>query len=307
MRADVRECEPWRAQVLHPLHAALASCVGQPHWLLLDPLLGDPLDAIPGLSELARHRLPIRHPDLPPEACPYLIPAPQGRALERLLDACFAHAADECLRPQEGGRARSICALLVSDTPLPALLTAFGEAALVYDAQARRRLFRYWDPRVAQHYLHSEVVRHCFPQPLVADWFCVDSAGELMQLKLSRAQPVETSDGGWRLSVQQAAELLEYSEMNAVLAHVQQQGGCQAGPVAWEGIRAALRASRAAGLIQPDDRIAFAARRFSLGFAIEQAARMQSLLAAVRDMGLAYRALESELDDADWAALVPPS
>lgn len=115
-------------------------------FMLIDPILGDPLGDIGG-EERERTSLPI-NPTLMSEVhFPYLIMLGEvGR--DSLIDSALERAIDE-VDGRQGlvAGARSVCAFFVTKHSSKMVAKRLAESASVR-VDGERRLFRFWDPRV---------------------------------------------------------------------------------------------------------------------------------------------------------------
>lgn len=273
--------------------------------VLVDPCLGSPV--LEAWQHLPQWRLPIVHPDLTSDLHPFLLDA---SALPGNRQQLFAQDIAETARAEAGcfqdgvGFRRSICALLLADRAIPMteLAARMAAPAVVTDAGGSRRLFRYWDPRIAWHFLlPSAPIRWV---DVVATegltWWALDLQGSPYCLDVGGPFPA-SSRGFSTLTVEQEHWLQQISCFNAAWQFAARLG--------WHSTEAllalepVLHACCRAGQdlrLEPDDLASFAARRLVLRVPIERSALLRDRLAEASKIGLGFSELQAQLDDEEW-------
>lgn len=272
---------------------------------LLDPCLKSPVLGVWG--DLPQCRLPIVHPDLTPDLCPVLLDASALHGnRQQLFAQDIAEAAQAEVRCLQDGtaRTRSICALCFAGRPvrMSELAARMASAAVVTDTKGAKRLFRYWDPRVAWHLFRpaSPIRWEDVVSTQGLTWWAIDIQG-----KPFRSSVDDVPSSGTRrlttLSVEQERWLHQVSCFNAAWQSAAALGWnspksvLELEPVLHECFQAgqALR-------LEADDLASFAARRLALGVPIEHSVLLRSRLAETCVVGLGFSELQAQLDDEEW-------
>lgn len=265
---------------------------------LLDPVSGT-ADELELREDFVHTPVPISHIDYPEAMRPRLI-APRSnsvlaraRFIDNFLDAATKEAAERT------GAGRRFAALMCSTLPAKQLAFALGRAGATLDSSAQRRIFRYWDPRVAQHLTQPPLRFESILQGIVSKWWLIDARGQLMAYLLD--SPAEQS-APLHLSPEAEAALGGFSELNACFEAARPNLGAFDLADPWRPLKACLAAAREVGL-SDEAKLLFAARRWQLAAPIEISPRIQAMLRCVQETGIAYASAQAELDDEDWALI----
>lgn len=278
-------------QAILGLRSALDSRGNHRLVMVCDPALDDPLDEQIIQLGLLKYAIHMRSWAKAPE--PYLTEAPYELRFESFvhhsLRTAIRQAIEACPWNQ---RSRSICAWLMTDRPLPALAKEMRERAHCQDEHGRSRIFRFWDPRTAQH--HQALFPGQAPCSFLQDttWAYIDSFGS-WRLLPAPAAPGWTAPG--------IRILREWSLINGAFQYWTRQGvDPQAGPEAWATIREALDIGRAVGLADDEDLMRFAADRLQCHAPIERSPCLAELLTWVKQGKGHYSRLVADYDREDW-------
>lgn len=273
--------------------------------VLVDPCLGSPV--LEAWQHLPQWRLPIVHPDLTPDLHPFLLDA---SALPGNRQQLFAQDIAETARAEAGcsqdgvGFKRSICALLLADRAISMteLAARFAGPAVVTDVGGSRRLFRYWDPRVAWHLLRPGApirwVDVIATEGLT--WWALDLQGSPYRSDVggplrARSRGFTTLTGGQERWLQQISCFNAAWQFAARLGWHSTETLLALEPV----LHACCRAGQDLRL-GSDDLASFAARRLVLRAPIERSVLLRDRLAEAGKIGLGFSELQAQLDDEEW-------
>ncbi len=296
----VREC----ADVAHRAMSKTVSrdARSRRYWLI-DPMIVDPMETLPKPGDAEIVAVPIRHVDMAARSRPYLLGARGEDSLAKLMPIYLERAASECLDAIDNGepRARSLCGCI--DTALPAedLAEALAAAAIVSDSARRRRIFRFWDPRVLQHFALNGVRLEAWVAGFFGRWSFLDGFGRHRELRVEEAAAASAEN---RRLMAPADErwLDELSDLNALF----ERNACFA-LEALDGVWSGLRESRSAAAgLRLDDRkscLAFASMRWQSKLPIEASSRLQEILKAARESGAAIEAVLADVDETDLSLI----
>lgn len=159
---------------------------GVPVYVLFDPILGAPLGR-PWSDEgapAAEHVISLAQCGLPLESSPYFVRI--ERPLSCLLDETLAVAKKE---NSSGYGARSVCGWFTSPHEPVELRSQMQRLIQQRDANGRRWIFRFYDPRVMQHL--GFILGRPFMAPGISHWFFLDAASRLVsQHRMSATEPL---------------------------------------------------------------------------------------------------------------------
>jgi hypothetical protein len=279
----------------------------QAYWLI-DPAIEDPKQNLKELGLHTTHPIAIDHPDAGSFAAPYLVICPPGLAGDKLHDVLLDLAIQQGTAVPASGepQVRSVAALILSGAPLPDLVHGLSRAAIVRDGQMKKRIFRYWDPRLWLTLHETPALRPLLPawHESVA-WIHLDDeraklvrheAGQSNGAMAMRTEPHQ-------LSTPQEIALNELSNANKVIATVRSRQSNVAIDVARQSAINALRAIAHTPLRRPEDLVALASWRVQTAHPIEATARIQNMIQQSVMHGIALDALLAELSPQDWLAI----
>ena len=220
--------------------------------IVCDPALDDPLDEQIAQLGLPKHPINMRSRAKAPE--PYLTEAPYELRFESFIHHSLRTAIQQAIEACPWNqRSRAVCAWLITDRSLPALAMEMRERARCRDEHGRARVFRFWDPRTAQH------IQALFPRQAPCSflqdtlWTYIDSFGSW------RLLPAPATSAWTSPSMR---TLREWSLINGAFQYWTRDGiDPQTKSEPWPTIREALHIGRAAGLVHDEDLMRFAADR----------------------------------------------
>lgn len=290
------------AQTFLTLSQLLAQCDGAAYWLI-DPVLHDPVEAVPELASCAKHPITITHPDSASFKAPYLALCPSGLAGNKLHDAMLALALAEGNKSSEPGepQPRSIAALLLTQQTPPSLILGLNHASVVKDTRSQLRILRYWDPRITSDLINTPSLHNLFPTWVDSlHWAHVADGGQLQvhHCEGSKA-PADSLPPIQALTHQQETALQTLSRANRVKGMLQTQADVQ--PASMQAAFSAVTVAENSRLTQEDDIVSLAHERLRQASAIETAPRIQDIIALCIQHQLPLSALLAELDPHDWS------
>jgi hypothetical protein len=279
--------------------------------VLVDPVLSDTVETLPGFEDCRRMPLAISHPDIDRASTPFLIEIEDAEKQERFLNQTIHLAVHEALDVDAAGgkRARSLCGWLLSAAPLAELSQTLGRHGLVIDQEGKFRIFRFWDPRVLQHLARDSAMAALLPAIEATSWTTIDSFGMAQTIQLpapgrtDRGRPGLDHGGRLMLTRPQQKALQELSLVNAVFEARQLFLQAPDNGI-WAELAGHVACADRVGLRQAADCIGFAGDRYAMRAPIERSDEMAELLGHVAQSGIAYAALAAELDDGDWERIV---
>jgi len=268
-------------------------------YVLIDPLLGDPLPDLAATEKVPVRALTIQHEDLAKEEAPYLLKVGQEQDHERLI----AHTLHVALAEQktallESPASRSVCAWLFVNGDDPFKLTeALSRFALITrpGTQGKRQLFRFWDPRVFQHLariLGQRTLENALADKLAVQWLWLSPSGEL-------GSHVFQDGSGWRPSLAEWHALSRIEDLNQclLLSETQKLMGSSEHIV---NLDHALQRAAQLGCQESADRITYAVLSMSLGGPFENHALMADLFRQVARDQASLAALAEAIEQDAW-------
>lgn len=267
--------------------------------VLIDPLLGD--DLLPTLmfDEVMCYPLPIKHNQLTDNGIPYLLTA-TDLVMERVLSESL-HAALLELENTTAPMARSVCGWLTTAMPPKALSQQLASHAIVRDASHKRRLLRYWDPRVFTAMQQNTSLNALLPTAQKATtWFAFNGDGQLTIHPLAEA-PFVPAGKQAALQTGQLAQLRLTTESNAVITRVKEKLQAPYITVDKARVEHSLQVASQSAFDNEEDKIAFAADRYVADLPLEATHRMQALIQLCQQGKASYENITSAWDkETDW-------
>lgn len=282
----------------------LAETQASAYWLI-DPAIDDPTQSIPKLAVCPHHPLALNHPDMRSLAAPYLAICPTGPTADKLHDSCLRLAVAQATQTSLPGEphSHSVAALLLTDTPLPDLVSELNNATTVLDSVGKLRVLRYWDPRIFGHLANSPTLSPLLPNWLgTVHWIHVDSSGHLQRHELTHRRSVQPDrrHSIKKLSKAQEQDLDLLSKGNQVLMGLRSQGNGSDTTATQHAAIQAINSLEQTPLKSGDDIVALAVQRIRHACAIETSPKLIALLEQCDLHQLPLSALLSELAAEDW-------
>lgn len=293
----VRTDRLWCEQIA--LRIAADSCADWSVLALIDPASGDldETDTLP--MPVSRHAVPLWYRDLPAEMAPYLLQSEASSDFQRSQFIEWVMRGMLADRTASTPRAFRFAALIMTPQAPTRLARGLAAAALVKDMAGRTRLFRYWDPRVAQHLHRSPLRWPALSSDAAGTWWYVDARGQLQAHRMGAGTAALTV-----LTNEMHSALLHASDLNACIEIAHPNGGSFGTDAdAWAPLNASLRVAQDHGLTV-ESRLRFAAHRWQAGEPIELASRLQEILRVSHETGISYETLHAELDEQEWIEIV---
>lgn len=271
--------------------------------VLMDPLLGDALLPELTFDGLACYPLPIKHNQLTNNGIPYLLTA-SDPVMERILSESL-HVALLELENTSPPMARSVCGWLTTAMPPKALSQQLASHAIVRDTHHKRRLLRYWDPRVFTAMQHNTSLNTLLPTAQKATtWFAFNENGQLAMQPLAEAPFVPAGEQA-ALQAAQLAQLLLTTESNAVMTRLKEKLKAPYITVDKARVEHNLQVASQLAFNNDDDKIAFAADRYRTEVPLEAAERMHALIQLCQQGKASYENVTSTWEHAtDWVNVI---
>lgn len=269
-------------------------------YLFVDPLLADPVGALPEAADLPRVPLHLHHSDITLASSPYMLVIYDTVVHERLINASVRIAIDEATQTGPLPHPRSVCAWLVGQETQPKTLAQqLARSAVVRDTNGDKRLLRYWDPRntgiVASHSILSELL----PDIPTMCWLALDHVSHLQPVYWSKTQTRRRH----YLSERQEVALQELSMLNEARAVIVGHTGDWRKTPASTELDFHLRVAKECGLSDTKDIATFVADREITNAPIEWADQTTQVLDAVRTGAASYQSMVAVWDSSTWHAV----
>ncbi len=267
--------------------------------ILIDPLLSNPLSELDSIKDVPARTLGFRHDDLAIEDTPYLLQVGREQDHERLVsDTLRLALAEQKAALLESPASRSVCAwLFVDKDDLFKLADALSRLALIAQpgSHGKRKLFRFWDPRVFQHLsriLGKQTLEGALPDRLTVQWLWLEPSGQL-------SSHIFSNGHGWRPSPTEWASLVRIEDLNQCLflSETQERVDSSNHIVALDH---SLQRATELGCSEAADRITYALLSMSLGGYFEDHPLMTDLFRRVARDQASLAALAEEVDQGVW-------
>jgi hypothetical protein len=268
-------------------------------YVLIDPVLSDPLSQLNETKTLPVCRLSIRHEGLAKDDTPYLLIVGLEQDHERLVSHTLRLALAEHKNAMLNTPAAcSVCAwLFVDGGDALQLSAALASLALIAQpgSQSATNLFRFWDPRVFRHLpriVGKESLEVLLPAKLRVRWFSLAAGGQLITQSFSNGEGWQPSEAEWSSlarieDVNQCLLLSETQELVGSSSHVGR-------------LERALQRALELGCSESLDRVTYALLVMSLGSYFESHPLMVQIFRQVAREQVSFAALAEEVQQDVW-------